>query len=405
MNSVSYQAVTKADVASIGTGPIPAKPYYDEGYFRLEQEAIFKRAWLHVGRASEVAKPGQFIVREVEVANASVLIVRGEGGELRAFHNVCAHRGAELVEARSGQASAFSCRYHRWTYGTDGAVRFIPDEAAFFDLDKAKCSLTPVAIDTCAGFIFINLDRNPRMSLREFLGEDWFTRLESLHVGGGDMFSEYVFDVDANWKVAYDNFQEIYHGKFVHAHSIGKSITSNENPFGYPTKYEFSENGLHRSKTLWNNPGYEPTPVESHAYSINREFSAKNPVAAAPTTDHYYLFPNVTFLAMRNRCFTQTIWPLGPHRTRSVIRQYWEGQDTNASLRFAREWQMASLLDVHSEDRDIIEASHKGLKSGAREFIHFQIHEVPLRHAFNAVDRWVQEFKQEQAGATAEAGR
>ncbi len=113
--------------AVLGTAPVPAGPYYRDDYFELEREAIFRRSWLQIGHVSEVAEPGQFIVRSVEIARASILITRSSDGALRAFHNVCTHRGTQLVAEPCGRRSSFSCPYHRWTFGNVGKLRAAPD--------------------------------------------------------------------------------------------------------------------------------------------------------------------------------------------------------------------------------------------------------------------------------------
>lgn len=394
-----YVPVAKEDVAFVGTGPVPAAPYVDEQWYEDEREAIFRRVWLHVGRVDEVAEPGDFVVREIEVANVSLLIVRGGDGVLRAFHNVCTHRGTELVCASDGSARSFSCRYHKWTFANTGELRGVPDSGNFYEFDKSKYPLMQVSLDVCAGFIFVNLDRRPAQTLREYLGT-WADSLEGLNIDVSDVFSEYVYEVEANWKVAYDNFQEIYHGRFVHPNSIGRSTMAPENPFGYPTKYSFRDDDLHRSKTLWNNPNFVPDgPIEALSLELARAGTAKGPArdAKRPSTEHYYIFPNATVLGSPQYCFTQTIWPLGPSRCRGVIRMYWTGADKNASMRFAREYRMAALLDIHSEDRDIIEAAQKGLSSRALDTVQFQVHEVTCRHFASAVQRYVSEYRTEIA--------
>lgn len=399
---VDYVPVTKEDVAFVGTEPIPSAPYHDPAYYALEREAIFKRVWLHVGRAAELAEKGQFVVREIEVAKASILIVHGSDGKIRAFYNVCAHRSAQLVEEEAGKKSTFTCRYHSWTYDTQGSLRAAPDFGNFFNLEKANCGLREIALEVCAGLLFINLDPSPAQTLREYLGA-WWDRLESLNIASSPVFSEYRYEVEGNWKTAFDNFQEIYHGRFVHANSIGASTMTDENPFGYPVSYSFDEDSPHRSKTLWFNPSYQPGPVEAFATQTMRKYIASIAPEAkrAPSTEHYYIFPNLTLLIVGDQCFTQTIWPLGPGRSRSVVRQYWEGPDTNASLRFAREFGNCRTLDIHSEDRDIIESSQKGIESGAFDVMHFQVHEVTLRHSFHAVDRYVRAYRQERSYAEA----
>src|ERR1022692_2684318 len=91
-----FEPVQQQDMDWLGTDPIPARPYYDPDWFELERQAIFRRSWLQIGHVCELPEPGSFIRREVEVANASLLIVRGKDGQIRAFHNVCTHRGTQL---------------------------------------------------------------------------------------------------------------------------------------------------------------------------------------------------------------------------------------------------------------------------------------------------------------------
>src|SRR5262245_51569677 len=152
------------DLAGLGTEPIPAGPYYRADYFELEREAVFKRTWLQIGHVSELPEPGCFIVREVEIARASILLVRGKDAQVRAFHNVCTHRGTQLVAEASGKRPVFTCRYHGWTYGHDGQLRSAPDFERFY-VDESSCGLSRVAVDVCAGLIFINLDASPAQNL------------------------------------------------------------------------------------------------------------------------------------------------------------------------------------------------------------------------------------------------
>jgi phenylpropionate dioxygenase-like ring-hydroxylating dioxygenase large terminal subunit len=392
-----YTPMERERVASIGTGPVPALPYYDEDYYRQECEAIFRRAWLHIGSLSEVRERGQFIVRPVEVCNTSILITHAADGKIRAFHNVCTHRGTELVSKAEGRAPAFTCRYHAWTFGADGTLRGVPDQDGFFGLDRANCSLREVALDSCAGLMFINLDPAPAQTLREYLGA-WGDTLEASGFGSADVFGEYTYEVDANWKTTINNFQEIYHGRFVHPKSIGERSQGPENPFGFPAYHVFTEDGLHGCMKLWANPEYTPHPVEALAGGIvGRDNAARGHVYNGELGDFITVFPSMTVLAFARRFFTQTVWPLGAGRTRSVVRVYCEGKDTSASLRFAREYGMAATLDIHSEDRDIIEAAHRGLRSGAIKEVNFHAHEVMLRYHLAAVDRQVTAFKQQQA--------
>src|SRR3954451_141571 len=155
----------------LGTGPVPIEPYISQEYFNLERERIFRKVWLNVGREEEIPQPGNYLVKDLPVCGASILLVRGKDGRLRAFHNVCSHRSNKLVWDQGGSCQMFACKFHGWTYGLNGQLTFVPDEESFFDLRKGELGLTPVAADTWEGFIFVNLDPQPRESLKDYLGE------------------------------------------------------------------------------------------------------------------------------------------------------------------------------------------------------------------------------------------
>ena len=389
MSSAAYVAVEKDAVASVGTGPLPAAPYYDPAFFEDERQAVFKRAWLEVGRESEVAEPGRFIVRSIDVAGASVIIVRGKDGQLRAFHNVCRHRGAKLVWESSGKASGgFNCRYHMWNYGTDGALRGVPDAGNYFDLKKSECGLVPVALDTCAGFIFINLDPHPSETLKQFLGV-WGERMEATGIAECTAFSEYTYEIDANWKTALDNFQEVCHVKWVHPTSLAPATTSRENPYGYPTAYQFDESDRHRSMNLYFNSEYVPAPIEALSAQA---FRSRGAAPRKPDLEYIILYPNV-FMFGAEPFFSHSIFPLSATRSRGIVRQYWRSEDMDASLLFNTERQFASLIDVIAEDLELIESTQQGLNSGALPHVHMQVHEVLCRHLYNAVDRDVSGYR------------
>src|SRR5262249_15626308 len=101
----------------LGIGPVPVGPCLDPHHFELEREKIFSRVWLNVGRQEEIPKPGDYVVKHLDVCNTSILVVRGKDGAIRAFHNVCRHRGNRLATGCAGNARAFVCGFHGWTYG------------------------------------------------------------------------------------------------------------------------------------------------------------------------------------------------------------------------------------------------------------------------------------------------
>lgn len=390
-----YQKPESEEALALGTDPIPAGPYYQDEYFELEKEAIFKCAWLNIGHMCELPEAGTFIVRELDFANASILITRSKDDVIRAFHNVCTHRGTQLIATDSGKRSTFTCRYHSWTFDNTGELRGAPDFDRFY-VDKKDCSLPAVSVDVCAGLIFINLDPNPKQSLHDFLGafvEEW----EQLPVARATTYSEYVYDIEANWKLTYDNFQENYHLRFIHPRSGGGGAVGDDNPFGYPTEYGF--HGDHRTQEIWSNPNPVLTDTQKFAFgklmpSLMQKDALNHPFPRA----YWATFPNLFMIGTPAQPFVHYVMPINARKSRGVIRIYWVGEDDNASERFGREFSMAMARDVHCEDRAVIEAGQRGLNGGALKHIHLQSQEVLLRHLFTRVDAKVQAFKKEKAG-------
>lgn len=389
--TVANMPPTNDDGAGLGTDPIPAGPYHREDYFELEREAVFRRSWLNIGHMAELPEPDSFIVRPVEVLDASLLITRNKEGSLRAFHNVCTHRGTQLVSESAGKRASFTCPYHAWTFGGDGQLRSAPDFERFH-IEKSQCNLHEVSVAVCAGLIFVNFDSNISQSLREYLGP-LAEQLETLPVAKATAFSEYTYEINANWKLTYDNFQENYHLRFIHPRS-GAAAGGPENPFGYPEEYGFY--GPHRTQQIWSNPAPVIKPLQGFAFGKAAQAAMADGVGGPNGSEYYALFPNFFILGTPMTPFSHCVMPLGAGKSRGVIRLYWAGPDDSASKRFAREFQMTTALDVHAEDRAVIEAGHRGLSSGALEHIHFQSQEVLCRHFFHTVNNRVEAYKAER---------
>src|SRR3546814_10506568 len=109
--------------------------YYTKDRFEAEKE-IFGRVWLNVAEAAEIPNPGDWVVRDVAVRSASLVIVRGKDNQIRAFHNICSHRGMKLVWDEKGRGGKFSCPYHAWMYNSVGELTHIPDEGCFPHVNK-----------------------------------------------------------------------------------------------------------------------------------------------------------------------------------------------------------------------------------------------------------------------------
>jgi methanesulfonate monooxygenase large subunit len=184
--------------------------FTDQEIFQEEQDKIFGKVWQFACHESEVEKPGDF--RCVRIAGKSLLIVRGEDGVVRGFHNICRHRAAEVVREDAGHARFFTCFYHHWTYGLKGELRGIskPQGYEAVQLDKSALGLVPVRCEMIAGLIFANLDDGAE-PLRDFLGDITRGFLEALGTVPMEVFHFHKAVLKTNWKLWQDNNSERYH--------------------------------------------------------------------------------------------------------------------------------------------------------------------------------------------------
>jgi len=380
-------------VAWLGTDPIPATAYYDPEFFELERKAIFMRSWIEIGHVCELPEPGTWIRRELEFAKASLLIVRGKDGQIRAFHNVCTHRGTQLVEEESGKGSNFLCPYHMWNFGDDGRLVAAPDFERFH-VGKEECALPQVSLDVCAGLIFVNLAPKPAQGLREYLGR-YAEELETLPVARATTFHEYSYEIDANWKITYDNFQENYHLRFVHG-LTGAATVHKDNMFGYPDKYDF--NGPHRTQQIWSNPEPIMKPVQLFNLGALARIGIEQGLMGGRNDRTYFaVFPSLFIIGTPIQHFSHVVYPISANRSRGVFRIYWVGEDGTATNRYAREYAMCALRDIHTEDVNVIRRAQRGLESGALKNIHFMTMESLCRHLYQQVVERVEAYKQEVA--------
>ena len=188
---------------------LPGRWYTDPQIAALEEERIFGRSWQYVGLAAQIPRPGDYLTHRV--GRSSVLVVRGELGEIGAFANVCRHRGAELLDG-CGHARSLRCPYHGWAYGLDGSLRSVPRARRNPGFDREGLSLHRLRCGTLGPLIFVNPDPEAAPLEETFAG--WLERLEA----GGIRFAptltlvavhEHV--VEANWKLICENTYECYH--------------------------------------------------------------------------------------------------------------------------------------------------------------------------------------------------
>jgi len=196
---------------------VPTRLYSDADRFRLEVERIFKRLPLALGFSCELREAGTY--RALTVAGVPVIMARGDDGQIRAFVNMCSHRGNFVVEEGSGKAKNFRCNYHAWSYDLRGELVSIFDENNFGTFDKSCNGLTPLPVAERAGLIWVTLNPASEVNIDDFLdgyGEMLaHLRFEDTHLAGRQYLD------GPNWKVAYDGYRDFYHVPILHRETFG----------------------------------------------------------------------------------------------------------------------------------------------------------------------------------------
>ena len=202
------------DAGGAAASSLEGRYYTDPAVFAAEKEAVFFRNWLVVGHVTQVPNPGDFFT--LMLFDQPVAVLRGRDGTLRAFHNVCQHRGHRLLKGEGNIKVAMTCPYHAWAYDTTGALRQAPNAENVPGFDRSAVHLTPLGLDTMAGFIFVNFDAAARPLAETAPGLeqellDFAPTAESLvHAW------RVTYPVKANWKICVENFSECYHCDLVH---------------------------------------------------------------------------------------------------------------------------------------------------------------------------------------------
>jgi glycine betaine catabolism A len=184
--------------------------YWDDAFFDRERRSIFWDQWFYAGRADRLSEPGAYTV--LDVAGESAIVVRDRDGSLRGHINLCRHRGSRLLCGEGVQRGAIRCPYHGWSYALDGtlvATPFVEDD----DVPANARKLYPVGVATWGGFLFVNI--NGKQPLLAQLGQVP-KRLERYPLEELHAVRTIAYDVDANWKVLLENYNECYHCAGVH---------------------------------------------------------------------------------------------------------------------------------------------------------------------------------------------
>jgi nitrite reductase/ring-hydroxylating ferredoxin subunit len=401
----------------LGTEPVSYEDSISPAFYELEKEAIFKRAWLNVGRVEQIPRTGSYFTKDIAVMGTSLIIVR-DGEDVRAFHNVCRHRGNKLVwndvpqEETSGTARQFTCKYHGWRYGTDGACTFAQQEGEFFDLDRAEYGLVSVHCDVFAGFIFVNFAGEPSQSLRDFLGP-MILGIEDYPFG--EMSDRYAFKVEAkaNWKVFSDAFMEFYHAPVVHVGQHPAQLRAMITQGGYEAPHYQLEGphglittagSLHR---VWDMPPENVKPADIATRSglfgpwdqsdLGEVTKGINPGGIEPWgLSSFQFFPNFAILIWNAGWYnTHQFWPTS-HNSVLFEGNVYSLPAKSAAERIGREMAAVSFKEYSLQDANTLEATQLGLESRVVDSWPLNDQEVLVRNFHKVVGDWVDEYQFEQ---------
>lgn len=364
----------------LGTGGVSYEDCVSPEFYQAEREAVFKRAWLNVGRVEDVPRAGSFFAKEIEVAGVSLIVVRDRPGQVRAFHNVRRHRG----------------------------------DTVGFDLDKDLFGLAPVHCDVWAGFIFVNLAEEPPQPLRDFLGP-MITPLEGYPFDRLTERYDFTADVGCNWKVFLDAFQEYYHVPVLHSQEATPAARSKVTGFEAP---HYQLDGPHRMVTASSVPRREwpaayQYPIELATRSglngpweepdLGEQLPGTNPGKVEHwAIDNFQVFPNLEILIWASGWYlTYRYWPTSRNTHRFEGTLYFPKART-ASQRAAQECAVVMFKEFALQDAGTLVGTQMGLEARVVDDGYpLNDQELLVRHFHKAVGDWVAAYQSDKAGVRA----
>ena len=402
----------------LGTAPVSYADSITPEFYERERDAIFGRTWLNVGRVEQLPKVGSYFTKEIDAARTSIVVVRSSKDEVRAFHNICRHRGNKLVwqdypgEETSGTCRQFTCKYHAWRYDLEGALTFVQQEDEFFDLDKADYSLADVRTEVWEGWIFVNFDTEDTTPLRDYLGE-MGKGLEGYPFHELTQVHRYRAEVGSNWKLFIDAFAEFYHAPVLHAKQSVADESRKLIEFGYEAlAYEID--GPHGMVSSWG--GMSPPKDLNMVKPIERKLRSGlfgpwdapdigiddlppglNPARhKAWGLDSYVFFPNFMLLVWKpNWILTYHYWPTS-YNTHVFEGACYFVPPKNARERLAQELAVVTFKEYALQDGNTLEATQTMLESNTPvKTFPLGDQEVLLRHLHTTARRYVSEYEQE----------
>ena len=332
-----------------GAHTLPGEYYTSDAIHAEERERLIARGWNCAGRATAIEKPGDFMVREV--AGESLIVTRDPQARVRAFFNVCRHRGTRIcLESFGHFTESIQCPYHAWTYGTDGRLIGAPHMHEVAGFDKADYSLHEAAVAEWEGFVFVNIDRGSQpfeAAWATMRGRLARYGIEKLVVG-----HRVRYDVRANWKLVFQNYSECLHCPTIHP----KLATV--------LPYQSGANDLVEGPFLG---GYMEIKAPNESATMSGRACGRRVSDTIPETDwrrayYYTLMPNLLLSVHPDYINYYLVHPVAVDRT--VVESEWLfhpgvlASDENNIQDAVEFWDL-----TNRQDWDIVERSQLGIAS------------------------------------------
>ena len=361
--------------------PLPPGRYTSQAFYDLELEHLWGKMWLYAAHESQIPNPGDYVL--LDIPWAAIFIMRGKDGKVRAFYNVCQHRGAPLVREPTGHESLLRCTYHQWTYNSEGALVSVMYEDDFGEgFDKSCLGLPEVRCEIWGGIVFVNEDPDAE-PLQDFLGMigDEFNQFELEKTRPAAIVS---YELDCNWKLTMDAFLEVYHIKGIHPETVGPALDERGAVMG------LLPNG-HTRMTC-------PTNASPEEEKVRRGYATdENSLPAIPKGEiardyhvSHNIFPNIITPISEGARQMLMFWPLAKDRTRVDVVHYgldWGDGDRPAA------W--GPLLDfwevVMAEDLQFLEWQQKAVVSPGFKGYRLSYGERRIYYAHESIDRIIGE--------------
>ncbi len=355
---------------------LPAWTYHSDALFALEREALFLTHWQLAGHVSDIPEPGDWIA--FDLLGERAVVMRGADGKVRAFHNLCRHRGARVVDGESGHCKgAIVCPFHGWVYNLDGSLRGAAQPSSFGQMRREDFGLKPIEMEVFHGFVFLRFAPGPQPSVARLLAP-FDADFAAYRTGAATAVkvTDWMTDLPVNWKSVRDVDNEGYHVPMAHP--------------GLQELYGRSYRDLHLPDGLTVSVGWFGD-APGVGWSVRNYVALSQPRPDLP--DHlqkawtyYGLFPNtVIAITPESIQFYQDL-PVSAGQTRLTGRLYRNPEESRAA-RLARYLAYRIDRDTSTEDQQLSIWSNESMKSTAFDGFHLSDLEYGLRRHHDGLRR------------------